>query len=314
MRALIVGSTGLLGQALAGELQHRGLTALRPRIRWGTRDALGDLISAYEGLTASGGPWVLLWSAGVGITQTPQQVFDEEYEVVAGLVDHIERSGAASRGAVFFASSAGAAYAGSTDPPFTESTSPRPLAPYGHTRLRLERLVSRLADAGTRVAVGRIANLYGPGQNLSKPQGLISHLCLSIVRNRPLPVYVPLDTLRDYVYVRDAAAMVVDLLATVMKQGTGSPAVMKILASGQAVSIAEVLGELRLIARRRPPLFLASSPLSRAQTRDLRFRSTVFPELDFRSLTPFPVGIARTLADVGTRIRNDHQLAVAPVN
>jgi UDP-glucose 4-epimerase len=140
---------------------------------------------------------------------------------------------------------------------------------------------------------------------------LISHLCLSIVRNKPLPVYVPLDTLRDYIYVEDAAAMVADFLEVASLRAPGSPALSKIVATGQAVSIAEVLGELRLIARRKPPLFLASSPLSRAQTRDLRFRSSFLPEINRRPLTPLPVGIARTLADVERRTRNDVRLAMA---
>ena len=57
--------------------------------------------------------------------------------------------------------------------------------------------------------VGRISNLYGPGQNLAKPQGLVSQLCRAQLTRQPLSVYVSLDTMRDYLYVDDAAAMVV---------------------------------------------------------------------------------------------------------
>src|SRR5699024_9202621 len=100
-----------------------------------------------------------------------------------------------------------------------------------------------LADVGVPVAIGRLANLYGPGQNLEKPQGLISQLSLSHHTAVPVNVYVSLDTLRDYLYVDDAAALVVDLVETIAAS-PGSGAVTKILASGHSVSVAALLGEL----------------------------------------------------------------------
>jgi UDP-glucose 4-epimerase len=300
-RALVIGSRGLLGKALARELKQRGVETLCPAIRWAQPEAQGDLERAFDALSAPGSSWSVFWAAGAGVTQTPQSAFDEEIAVFTAFSEYIAQSGTARSGTFFFASSAGAAYAGSTHPPFTEATPPEPLAPYGHTKLALERIVANLTDAGTRVAIGRIANLYGPGQNLAKPQGLISQLCLSLVTSRPLGVYVPIDTLRDYIYVDDAARIIVDLLDAVAPREPGSPAVIKIIASGQAISIAKVLGELRLIARRRPPLILAASPFSASQARDLRMRSTVLPEIDRRPLTPFPVGFEQTLADVRAR-------------
>lgn len=42
----------------------------------------------------------------------------------------------------------------------------------------MEQAAADFANAtGKPVLVGRIAKLYGPRQNLSKPQGLISHIC-----------------------------------------------------------------------------------------------------------------------------------------
>lgn len=304
MQTLVIGSRGLLGRALSRELTSRGLDLARPQIRWTRPEAKSDLEHTFHTLTASGEPWSVFWSAGVGVTQTPQHAFDEEVDVFSAFAEFMASSNTAGTGTVFFASSAGATYAGAVRPPFTESTAPAPLTPYGRAKLALERAAVKLTDAGIRVAIGRIANLYGPGQNLTKPQGLISQLCLSLVTNRPLGVYVPMDTLRDYIYVRDAAAVIADFTQAVGAREPGSAAVTKIVASGHAISVAKVLGELRLIARRRPPLILAASPLSAAQARDLRFRSTVLAELDRRPLTPFPVGLARTLADVSSRRLN----------
>jgi len=60
--------------------------------------------------------------------------------------------------------------------------------------------------------IGRIANLYGPGQNISKPQGIISQICRSYLLGYPLSIYVSLDTLRDYIFAPDCAALVADAL------------------------------------------------------------------------------------------------------
>ena len=57
-----------------------------------------------------------------------------------------------------------------------------------------------------RAVLGRLANVYGPGQTLGKPQGLLSQLCLADATGRPLPVFVSMDTIRDYLYAGDAAA------------------------------------------------------------------------------------------------------------
>jgi uncharacterized SAM-binding protein YcdF (DUF218 family) len=76
---------------------------------------------------------------------------------------------------------------------------PRPLAPYGEVKLGMEEaLRAAAAEIGAAALVGRISNLYGPGQDLSKPQGLISRVCIAHLTRAPLPVMVSLDTMRDY--------------------------------------------------------------------------------------------------------------------
>lgn len=303
MRTLVIGHDGLLGRAVCRALLAHGVDPVRRAIRWGTPHDVEDLAAAFAEVSAGDEPWHIAWCAGAGVTATPQHVFDAEIATFRSFVAHVAASGHAQRGTVFFASSAGGLYAGATQPPFSEATPPAPLAPYGHTKLALERALGELTGSGTRVAIGRISNLYGPGQNLAKPQGLVSQLCLSLQTGRPLGVYVSLDTLRDYIYVDDAAGLIVDFLATVSALPAGAPAVVKILASQQSVSIAEILGNLRGLTKRRPPVVIAASPQSAFQARDLRLRSTVLPALDRRAHVPFPNGVAATLRDVAHRYR-----------
>jgi UDP-glucose 4-epimerase len=155
-------------------------------------------------------------------------------------------------------------------------------------------------DVGTSALIGRITTLYGPGQNLAKPQGIISQVCRSYLSGRPSSIYVPLDTIRDYLYVADAAGLIADGMSRLEHERTidGSTVVTKILASQRPITIGAVLGEMRRVFKGSPRYVVASSVLSNVQTRDLSVRSRVWPELDRRTLTPLPVGVARTAADL----------------
>src|SRR5205085_1105739 len=115
-----------------------------------------------------------------------------------------------------------------------------PRTPYGVAKLAMEAAVGRFAaDTGTPTVVGRIGNLYGPGQNLAKPQGLVSQVCRTHLTGQPLLLYVPLDTMRDYIYVRDCADVIAAALGSVRERvagNVGGPVVTKILASGQSTT------------------------------------------------------------------------------
>jgi UDP-glucose 4-epimerase len=305
---LVVGARGLLGSAVGRHLRARGATVLEARVPWADRDrAVPALHAALAALlrAADGGPWQLAWCAGSGVTSTPRAVLEAEVASTRRWVDEVLGEGAdLAGGRVFLASSAGGVYAGAGRAPFSELTEPAPLSAYGEAKLAMEAEIRRLArDGGARALVGRLSNLYGPGQDLTKAQGLISQLCRSQITGQPLGVYVSLDTVRDYLFVADAAGMVADGLAGLPGVVPAGDACTKILASQRSASIAAVVGEVRRVFRRRPPLRLAASPHAAGQARDLRFRSVVWPELDRRQLTTLPAGILATAHDLARHIR-----------
>jgi len=309
---LVIGSHGLLGGALVAAVERRG--GGRPfvqTVRWDDdRHVHRDLVAGLDRVVraAEDGPWRVAWCAGVGITSTNPSDVEHEVDVLRSFLHATAERTASSptgQGTVFFASSAGGVYAGSAGPPFTERTIPRPISPYGAAKLAAERAVHELcAPAGVSALIGRISNLYGPGQNLLKPQGLITQLCRARVTGQPTSVYVSLDTLRDYVFVGDCADMILDGLDRLDRHCLESPepgrgaVVTKILASNRSVSIGSLLMETRRIFRRPPRILVAASPFASTQARDLRLRSVVWPELDRRVLTPLPVGIRATAADI----------------
>ncbi len=156
---------------------------------------------------------------------------------------------------------------------------------------------------GAAAVVGRLSNLYGPGQDLNKPQGVVSRLCLTHLTGEPFPVYVSLDTRRDYLYVADAAAMVAAGLAEVRDRvrSSGDRVLLKVVASGRSTTLAAMVGESNRVFHRRAPLRVVSTSAP-GQVRDLRLRSVVWPELQRHVRTPLPAGLQRTADDVAHRV------------
>ena len=252
-------------------------------------------------------PWSVAWCAGAGVTGSSAEALQLELVALRETLAGLAAAPSAGTGAFFFASSAGGIYAGVREPPYDESSPVRPLAAYGQAKLDGEALVTAWSQqTGTSSLIGRIANIYGPGQNLAKAQGLISQICRSQLTGQPLSIYVSLDTLRDYLFAPDCARLIVEGLGRLAQEqsGTGPKSVTKIMASQRAITIGAVLGEMRRIFKSSPRIVLGASAVSAFQARDLSLRSRVWPELDRRSLTPFPVGVAATAADLLRRLQH----------
>ena len=300
---LVVGAGGLLGSAVRRELARRALPLVTVTVPWADEEraaaVLGDELVR---LVRSGRPWRVVWSAGAGVIGTSEQQLRSEVDLLERVLARAEGElGDPSRGGFFLTSSAGGVYAGSSGPPFSEASTPVPISPYGHAKLAAEEVVAQFAArSGLPTAVGRVANLYGPGQDISKPQGLISQLIKAHLFREPLSIYVPLDTARDYIYVDDCARMVLDTLERTVSAGGLHT---KLVASEQAVTLGVILAELRRVTKRRPQVVLGASPMARFQVKDLRFRSVVWPDLRRHVTTTLPAGIAATLQSLGQDMR-----------
>jgi UDP-glucose 4-epimerase len=308
----VIGAQGLLGSAVCRELVRFERRVVSHTIPWDDPpEAIAMLGAAARTLLAEHPSWRIAWCAGAGVIGTSQLQLDQEIEVLRGFLAELRESlahgatGIASaQGALFVASSAGGVYAGSADPPFTEETATRSISPYGLAKLASEELaVEFFRLSGVPVLIGRIANLYGPGQDVSKPQGLVSQLCRAHLTRTPVSIYVSLDTARDYLYVDDAARMIVDGLERVRLDGGLQ---VKILASGRPTSVAAIIAELGRVTKRRPQIVLGASPNARYQARDLRFRSVVWPDLDAGPRTSLAAGISATLESLGQDLRLGH--------
>jgi UDP-glucose 4-epimerase len=307
----VLGARGLLGSHVVDSLRRRGATVLTVQVPWrdrqGTRAALADGVRRLED-AAAGGEWQLAWCAGAGVVATTAAAMDEELAAFSVLLDELAARPALARaGALFVASSAGGVYAGSPSrPPFTEASATGALVPYGRTKLDMEHAARRFADrTGAAVLIGRIANLYGPGQNLAKAQGLVSQLSRAHLTGVPVSIYVSLDTLRDYVYAADVGDLVAAGLGALRTQveGRTDRVVVKVVATGSSLTIGHLIGESTRHHRARARVVVKAPQEGSGQIRDLRLRSVVWPQLDAHLRTPMLVGMARTAADVAVQLR-----------
>ena len=152
------------------------------------------------------------------------------------------------------------------------------LVPDGHENSAQEQLLKQLADRhSVDLLIGRLSNLYGPGQKLSKPQGLIAHVGRAALRE-PVLIYVPLDTIRDYLFAPDAGRMIVEAIQRRelgRRRGVAQESCTKIFASEVETTVALVLAAWRRALRRPLRVALAGSPAGRLQPRVLSFGPSV---------------------------------------
>lgn len=293
----VVGAGGLFGSAIVRQADDLFQSK---KIHWQSHEqALRDLTQNAQQFRAAAGDedWAVLWAAGNASTSSSALETGRELESLTALVDALVEYQPSGRGVFFLTSSAGGVYAGSSNPPFSTLTLPLPLSPYGELKLAQEHVVSNRLLGVCDVVIGRVANLYGPGQNLEKLQGLLSRLALSSITKTPLSIFVSLDTMRDYIYSDDAARIALHWIRKYSGMKTNTPQI-KIIASGQPVSIGYLIHLMQDIARTKTPISYGSHSSSAAQARDLRLMPSGQEEVEGFLQTPLPAGTKSIYLDI----------------
>lgn len=142
---------------------------------------------------------------------------------------------------IIFASSGGAIYgphAGLLD----ESTVPHPFSPHSIIKLCTEHFLHYYCEKhGLAADCYRIGNVYGPRQPLDRPQGVIAAWIGRTLAAQPLDVFGDEKTIRDYIFVRDAAQLMTHSLRDLEVGETYN------LGTGQGTSILELLDVFRSV-------------------------------------------------------------------
>lgn len=300
--AWVVGSGGLLGSALGRSLRNLGTEVFffGEPFCWESPIRLAAQFSAAVQAFAQqvGGTdrWEIYWAAGVGTMGSSEDQLAPEIRALSLLLEQVESAPRlmAATGALAFASSAGAIYAGAPDDVITENTPPAPTTVYAREKLRQEDLVRSFSARNCRVniLISRLSTLYGPGQATGKQQGLLAHISHSILRKQPIQIYVPYDTIRDYITADDAAVA----LVAALREMNGEPRVVtKIVASEHPATIAEIVSIFKRIARRAPRIVTSASKLSALYSRRVQYRSIVLANCARPPTTSLLVGISQLM-------------------
>lgn len=310
----IVGQGGLLGSAIArgaAEIPDFTIFTADP-ISWGSEKVVQEefeSMAARFALQAGDDPWAIIWAAGHATVSSSEAETAVELEALTSLCQSIRRNPPPGRGSFFLSSSAGGVYGGSLNPPFSIATEPAPLSPYGRLKISQEAAATRELSDICPVNIGRISNLYGPGQDLAKLQGLISALARAAVTRKPINMFVSLDTIRDYIYADDAARQILQISVDSSFSNVSNTGCTYILASGQPVSLGYLINLVQDIARVKVPIALGAHASAAAQSRDLRLTPTQGAWRDQNPSTPISAGVKSVFLDVLERAqRGDGRL------
>ena len=314
MLTWIVGSGGLLGSALSKHVQEANRFE-SPGFNWNAHELLtqqfDEAIKEFQ-QQAGQEPWCVIWAAGSATTSTDVPATAKELSAFKHFTETLRNLAPQGPGVFFLSSSAGGVYAGSSAPPFTDESQPIPLSAYGQLKLDQEQQAKEALKNTCPVIIGRISNLYGPGQNLEKLQGLISRLALSAITKEPITMFVSLDTIRDYIYTDDAAKVILALVEAQQKNAISNAgknqASTVIIASGQPTSLGYLINMMQDVAHTKIPVAYGNHSSAGAQARDLRLMPTNAQQAETLVNTPLSAGVKNVYLD----ILNRYQLALSP--
>ncbi len=275
----VIGKGGLLGSALYQELSQQSNHLFDPKIQisWHDKDLacmqLKVAVDAFA-LQAKNEKWKIYWAAGIGTMHSTAEELKDETDILRSFIAALANKQDLNlkSGTFVFASSAGAIYAGRYDDPINESTVPSPINAYGHAKLEQESIVKKLNQIGTTVISCRITTLYGFKQKNGKQQGLLAEMVRRALSNEVIHIYVPLETMRDYISTKVAAQEMIHSVSYLEK----IPGVyIKIIASGASTSIAQIISILRRISKRNLRIVTQADVKSSQYQRVVQFQSEV---------------------------------------
>ena len=294
----VIGSGGLLGSALQRSIQSNPfLQAFTPNFKftWGDLSQLAiefDILTKEFSAVTECCSWQIYWAAGSGAMSSSKESLEREMEIIALFLRFLKKNiSPESSGAIFFSSSAGAIYTRHSKDLITENSPPSPNSHYGNEKILHERLFCDFSKATPNVSllIGRLSTLYGVGQSHTKSQGLISALARNIIHKKPTHIYVPLDTIRDYLFCDDAAQEITSFLANLEDGGIQS----KIFAAEKCTTISEIISVFSKISKIKPRIITSLSQNSQLYSPQTRFKSIYAQE---HEKTPLYIGIAKVFA------------------
>lgn len=265
MRTLVTGVAGFIGSHLAEALLTAGHTVTGVDAftdyypRWikernlqgllgrpGFRLEVGDLLALDLSTLLAEVDWVFHHAAQAGVRASWGSSFDG---YVRDNVVATQRLLEAAKGTplrkVIYASSS-SVYGDAERFPTPEDTLPRPVSPYGVTKLAAEHLCHLYwRNYGVPAVSLRYFTVYGPRQ---RPDMAFHIFGKALLTGSPISVYGDGQQTRDFTFISDAIA------ANLAAADRGAPGETYNIGGGSRVSLMEVLGALEEATGQKPDL------------------------------------------------------------
>jgi UDP-glucose 4-epimerase len=302
IHAWVLGSGGMLGSAISKKLNRQSVKVYRysELFRWNNIEQLRiqfhTALAEFMGHLTSDDQWEIYWAAGKGSMGSnaddlqSETVALEEFLVLLKQKQMLLRL----KGLFGFASSAGALYSSCSDFEITELSIVTPETDYAKVKLAQERMLinflSEIADV--KLLLARFSTLYGPGQSSGKQQGLLSHIARCSLRHQPVEIFVPLDTLRDYMFSDDAALTFIDSLRALSVDKCKHK--IKIISSERSVTIAEIISTFNRLMQKRVLMVFSRTNLSIFYKPRISYRS-IYPVENYSRSHSLLEGVASLL-------------------
>jgi UDP-glucose 4-epimerase len=226
--------------------------------------------------------WEIYWACGVCTMGSSDELANRDTKVLRIFLKALAACEfkKMSCGCFGFASSAGALYAECGDYVISENSEITTSTPYGRAKYDQELLLREFATryAALDVVISRFSTLYGPGQSLVKPQGLIAQIIRDSLFGGVTEIFVPLDTMRDYIFVDDAAELFIAHARRAQALSEG--VLVKIISSERSVPISGVIGTIKSVLRRPVRIVVSRKAESKLYRHRVNFRSILRGGID----------------------------------
>jgi UDP-glucose 4-epimerase len=283
----VVGARGFIGRAIVAALRSEGV----PTVSRGSDSPAVQDGRLHPSVAAASTVVVVSGRSNPALAEQQRETADAELAEAQELFDLL---GAVPRPddrpqRVLLASSGGAVYDITHEPPFSESSPTARSSAYAALKLDIEDCLLAGASPTSQRSVLRLSNVYGPGQRLGTGQGVVGHWFRALLDGDPIRLFGDPETIRDYVYVTDVA----DAFVAAHRADPSPPPIVNV-GSGRPTSLRELLGVLLAAAGRpeHPVHITEDRPFDRRHTwLDVR---TADRTLGWRPTTSLEQGLAAT--------------------
>ena len=263
MKALVTGVAGFIGSTLAEALLASGheVTGVacfldyypRPVKEWnlaalrrseGFRFVEASLVDADLAPLVAGVDWVFHQAAQAGVRSSWGEDFriysDNNVYATQRLLEAC-RAGSLAK---FVYASSSSVYGDTDDLPMRESSMPKPVSPYGVSKLAAEHLVwLYFKNFGLPTVSLRYFTVYGPRQ---RPDMAFHRFINSVRRDSPIVLYGDGEQSRDFTFVGDIVA------ANLAAAGSAATGAVYNLGGGSRTTVNEVIETIGRLVGRTP--------------------------------------------------------------